>query len=83
MMFILGLVLGIVAGAFAVAIFDFDVKIEYVTDKSANTPKSNWRDTRIGTKENWIALMQRLAKQYPNDEALQKLAHRFKENHTL
>ena len=39
MMFILGLVLGIVAGAFAVAIFDFDVKIEYVTGKSARIYK--------------------------------------------
>lgn len=39
MLFILGLVLGVLVGAVAMLIFDFDVKIEYVTGKSARLYK--------------------------------------------
>jgi uncharacterized membrane-anchored protein YhcB (DUF1043 family) len=39
MLFILGLVLGVLVGAVAMMIFDFDVKIEYVTGKSARLYK--------------------------------------------
>ena len=35
MLFILGLVLGVLVGAVAMMIFDFDIKIEYITGKSA------------------------------------------------